>query len=112
MLRLHITVLAAAMLPVLFIPAAVAQATLGSISGRIADQSSAAIPGVTVTLTNLATAQTKVATTSADGYYIFSSLQPLLREPGGVCRFQVGGHAGNCPATRAGADAGFADERG
>lgn len=76
MLCSHITVFVAAMLPVLFVPAAVAQATLGSISGRIADQSAAAIPGVTVTLTNLATAQTKVATTSADGYYIFTSLQP------------------------------------
>ena len=55
---------------------ALAQATLGSISGRVTDPSAAAVPGVNVTLTNSATSQQKATTTSADGYYTIPALPP------------------------------------
>ncbi len=53
-----------------------AQTTFGSILGTVTDQSGAAIPGVTVTLTSLTT-QTKVnAQTNSTGNYQFLNLEP------------------------------------
>ena len=53
-----------------------AQTTFGSILGTVTDQSGAAIPGVTVTLTSLTT-QTKVnAQTNSTGNYQFLTLEP------------------------------------
>ncbi len=45
-----------------------AQGTQGVINGRVTDPSGAPVVGAKVTLTNTATAQTKEATTSSDGY--------------------------------------------
>jgi hypothetical protein len=53
---------------------ALAQAQTGSIYGRVADQSGAPMPGVTVTLTSSILLQPMVATTSDTGTYQFASL--------------------------------------
>ncbi len=74
--RMHPFMLAATLLAVTPFHAALAQATLGSIAGRVTDQSGAPVPGVPVLLTNLATAQRKTSPSSADGYYQFPSLPP------------------------------------
>ena len=44
-----------------------AQAT-GSIAGVVTDETGAVIPGVTITITNAATNQSRTAVTGADGY--------------------------------------------
>ncbi len=46
------------------------------LAGTVTDQSGAAIPNVTVTLTSNDTGQTRTATTGADGTYKFSLLPP------------------------------------
>jgi outer membrane receptor for ferrienterochelin and colicin len=46
------------------------------MSGKIADDTGAVLPGVTVTLTNLATNQARSTVTSAEGLYRFGALQP------------------------------------
>jgi outer membrane receptor protein involved in Fe transport len=51
-----------------------AQATTGTIDGRVVDQSQAAVPGATVTARNLATGLTRTATVSATGTYRIGSL--------------------------------------
>ena len=45
-----------------------AQAT-GSIAGVVTDETGAVIPGVTVTITNSATNQSRTTVTGTDGYY-------------------------------------------
>jgi Carboxypeptidase regulatory-like domain len=52
------------------------QTTFGSVAGAVTDASSAPIPGVPVTLTNLATGEKRVATTGSDGLYQFVNLIP------------------------------------
>src|SRR5688572_8626905 len=52
-----------------------AQAT-GAISGIIADQSDAVLPGVTLEVTNTATNQVRIAVTGPDGFYSVPLLQP------------------------------------
>ena len=47
-----------------------------NIQGVVQDQSKAPIPGVTLTLRNLATDLKQTAKTSESGVYRFSSLQP------------------------------------
>lgn len=51
-------------------------ATTGALRGLVVDPMEAAVPGVTVTLTNIATGQTLVAVTDANGRYGFSLLLP------------------------------------
>jgi hypothetical protein len=51
-------------------------ASTGALTGTIKDPSGAVVPGATVTLTSLDTAQVRTATTSAEGTYQFSLLQP------------------------------------
>ncbi|HUA18641.1 MAG TPA: carboxypeptidase-like regulatory domain-containing protein [Bryobacteraceae bacterium] len=46
------------------------------LSGVVTDPSGAAIPGVTVTITQISTGQTRTTTTGADGAYRFTLLQP------------------------------------
>src|SRR5689334_2030658 len=54
---------------------AYAQAT-GAIAGVVSDESGAVMPGVTVDITNVATGQTRTATTGGDGYYSVPQVQP------------------------------------
>jgi Carboxypeptidase regulatory-like domain/TonB dependent receptor len=51
-----------------------AQATGGSISGTVADQSGAVVPGAKVTAINLDTTAQQTATTNAQGFYAFPNL--------------------------------------
>ncbi len=50
--------------------------TFGDISGVVRDTSGAAIPGATITLTNVATNAVRTATSNEVGNYAFPSLQP------------------------------------
>jgi hypothetical protein len=56
--------------------ALLAQVDTGSISGVVTDQSGAVLPGVTVTITSLTTAQVRTAVTNAQGRYQASALSP------------------------------------
>ncbi|HEX8617038.1 MAG TPA: TonB-dependent receptor [Thermoanaerobaculia bacterium] len=61
----------------LLLPGALfAQSSTGSISGTILDESGAALPGVTVTVTNAATGATRSAVTNGSGYYQVALLPP------------------------------------
>ncbi|HYO76890.1 MAG TPA: TonB-dependent receptor, partial [Thermoanaerobaculia bacterium] len=53
-----------------------AQSSTGSISGTITDDSGAALPGVTVTATSVATGATRTAVTNETGYYEVALLPP------------------------------------
>ena len=61
---------------VLAVPRAFAQIDTGAITGTITDQSGAALPGVTVTITNVATSQARTTVTNELGHYQASALQP------------------------------------
>lgn len=50
--------------------------TTGTINGRVADNSGGALPGVTVTATNLGTGLTRGAVTENDGSYLLNLLPP------------------------------------
>src|SRR5262245_50063507 len=52
-----------------------AQST-GTINGRVADQSGAALPGVTILATNTATGVARESTTNSEGLYNLAALQP------------------------------------
>jgi len=56
-------------------PPAFAQAVKGGLLGNVTDQSGAALPGVTVTITEQNTNVTSTATANENGYYIFSNLK-------------------------------------
>jgi len=56
--------------------AARAQVDTGNISGTIVDQSGGALPGVTMTATNLATSIARTTVTDANGRYQITGLQP------------------------------------
>ena len=74
-LRLLPAAAALAALGSLCLPQAVlAQATTGTIDGRVVDQSQAAVPGATVTARNEANGLTRTATVSATGTYRIPSL--------------------------------------
>jgi Carboxypeptidase regulatory-like domain len=65
----------------LYVWAAAAEAqTSGEITGLVTDSSGAALTGATVTVTNKATAATRIATTNSEGLYAFPSLLPGLYE--------------------------------
>src|ERR1051325_3745368 len=57
--------------------AAAGQTNRGGIAGTVLDQNGAAIPGATVTITNLGTAQKQTVTTSESGAFSVSSLDPV-----------------------------------
>src|ERR1700678_3529489 len=58
-------------------PALMAQsAGTSALAGTITDPSGAAIPNVTVTVTNNGTGQSRTSTTGQDGTYRFNLLQP------------------------------------
>ena len=50
--------------------------TTGALAGTVRDEAAAALPGVTVTLTDDATNQIQTAATGVDGGYRFSMLAP------------------------------------
>src|ERR1051325_10910589 len=52
-----------------------AQSMGSALSGRVVDESGAALPGVTVTATDDATGFTRSVVTASDGTYRFPSLQ-------------------------------------
>ncbi len=57
--------------------AAAGQTNKGGISGTVLDQNGAAIPGATVIVTNAGTGQKQTLTTSEDGAFQVSSLDPV-----------------------------------
>src|SRR5690349_21027146 len=65
------------LLVLLFAAAAFGQTNRGGINGTVTDPAGAVIPGASVTITNLGTGQTSTATTSEDGNFSFSSLDPV-----------------------------------
>ena len=65
----------AALLLLLYAPAASAQAVRGGLLGNIIDPSGLALPGVTVTITETNTNISHTATTNESGYYTFPSLK-------------------------------------
>ncbi len=69
------------------------QATTGNIEGRVVDQNSGAVPGVTVTATNQETGLAKSNQTSDDGLYRISFLQP------GRYKVETSGAQGFAPAS-------------
>ncbi len=52
------------------------QQDTGQISGTVKDPNDAVVAGATVKAVNPATGTTKTTTTSADGYFVFTNLQP------------------------------------
>ena len=54
----------------------IAQAVNGNMLGTITDQSKAAVPGATVTITEVASGAVKTAKTNESGVYDFEALQP------------------------------------
>ena len=69
-------VLAMAALVVLATPSRVAaQAVTGTLLGNVTDSSGGAVPGATVTATEVQTNVSRTAISNESGYYIFSSLQ-------------------------------------
>ncbi|MCL4814210.1 MAG: TonB-dependent receptor [Vicinamibacteraceae bacterium] len=65
------------LLAALMLPAtATAQLTRGAISGTVRDTSGAVVPGVTVTVTNIATNATQSAVTDGRGFYRVAALEP------------------------------------
>jgi hypothetical protein len=73
---LHVCVVAAALAGVLAIPSrASAQAVTGTLLGNVTDASGAAVPGATVTATEMETNIARTTVTNETGNYIFSSLK-------------------------------------
>src|SRR5215208_4045893 len=56
---------------------AAGQTNRGAIAGTVLDQNGAAIPGASVTITNVGTGQKQTVTTSEDGAFQVSSLDPV-----------------------------------
>jgi len=67
-------VAAALALCVILHTGAFAQVTTADIVGRVTDASGAILPGVTVTVENIGTHETRVAPTGASGDYTFNVL--------------------------------------
>jgi hypothetical protein len=74
--RLRALALVSTLLMLCASPLAAQSAGTGALAGILTDPSGAAIPNVTVTLTNLDTNQARTTNTTADGNYKFSLLQP------------------------------------
>ena len=70
------TLLALALVLIGLVGSAAAQQTESRILGRIVDQSDAALPGVTVTVTAKSTGAIRTAVTEGDGSYVVTNLAP------------------------------------
>src|SRR5439155_25199734 len=55
-------------------PLLLAQATTGTITGAVSDQTGAIVPGATVTVRNIDTNISRMATTVSHGLYSFTAL--------------------------------------
>src|SRR5436305_14809090 len=62
----------------LFTLAIIGQTNKGGISGTVSDTNGAVVPGAKVTITNEATKQSVVLTTSDSGTYVANNLDPAL----------------------------------
>ncbi|PYS98227.1 MAG: hypothetical protein DMF63_16360 [Acidobacteria bacterium] len=62
----------------LFCLAVIGQTNKGSITGSVTDPQGGAVPGANVTITNVATQQGMSVTTSKDGIFSVSNLDPVL----------------------------------
>src|SRR5215213_9791777 len=60
----------------IFVSSIIAQSGTTSISGTIADQNGASVPGATVTITNPQTGFKRTTTSSDDGKYGFPGIAP------------------------------------
>jgi hypothetical protein len=77
MLRNSLLLLTALVLLVTFQTQSIAQSiTSGDVTGNVTDPSGAAVPGATVTLTNVATNVSQKATTNGSGEYRFAFIPP------------------------------------
>jgi hypothetical protein len=80
------------LLIVLMAPSAYPQASMATVSGTVRDQSSAVIPGASVTLTNKDTNIASKTTANHEGFYIFPGTLPgpylLLVEASGMQTFE------------------------
>src|SRR6185503_652026 len=59
------------------VSAVLGQTNRGGISGTVVDQNGGAVPGASVTITNIGTNQTTKITTSGSGNFSVSSLEPV-----------------------------------
>lgn len=82
-------------LGILSLAPGIAFAQTGQIAGRVSSQDGAAVPGVTVTVTETSTGIKRVVQTNQDGYYVAPSLMP------GPYSVAVSAH-GYKPVTRTG----------
>ena len=64
------------LLLVLLLPLPALAQTLGGISGEVRDPSGALVPGVKITLTNVATNASRQTETNEAGFYAFPAVQP------------------------------------
>src|SRR5438132_6342148 len=55
---------------------ALGQTDRGTLTGRVADNTSAIVPGATVQATNVATNSSSTAVTTSDGIYVIPALPP------------------------------------
>ena len=76
MATLRRALVTASMIGWLLTPGVRAQGPSGTLTGQVLDQSGAAVPGVTVTATNPATSETRVAVTGVEGFYQLAALPP------------------------------------
>ena len=73
----HVARLATVLTFALVVPTALfAQMTRGGIGGTVRDSSGAVVPGVTVTVTNVATNATVTVVSDGQGFYRASALEP------------------------------------
>jgi hypothetical protein len=77
---------------ILIAPSAWPQASTGTVSGTVRDQTGAVIPGASVTLTNQNTNVSSKTTTNQVGFYLFPGTLPgpylLLSEASGMQKFE------------------------
>ena len=64
------------LLSAVFVGSAFSQSGTSTIKGNVSDQTGAAVPGATVTITNQATAFRRTTTTNNNGVYQFPSVPP------------------------------------
>jgi hypothetical protein len=74
LLRIVVTLFTA----VFFVLPIIGQTNRGGISGTVKDATGAVVPGATVTVTNAGTNQTLKLTTSEEGAFTASSLEPVV----------------------------------
>ncbi len=74
--QLHVLLFAIALLFPLSVSSVSAQTPTFNVEGVVTDEQQAVLPGVTVTMHNVATGLTRTSTTDTSGRYVFSGLPP------------------------------------